>query len=80
MNLRLESNAFDQSDYLMFVMNLFNGYSGFDIVNIDQVTKVNDQFIVDYDRFKGQLKLCEVNCHIKYNMTLIILVLIFTTF
>jgi hypothetical protein len=45
----------------MFVMSLFNGYSGFDLKNIDEVVKVNDQFIVDYNRFQSQLKLCEVS-------------------
>ncbi len=45
----------------MFLMTLFNGYSGFDIANIHQVIKVNDLFIVDYNRFQNQVKLCEVN-------------------
>jgi hypothetical protein len=56
---RLDSDAFDHSDYLMFLVTLFNGYSGFDVLNAGQlVGNVSyDQFIVDHTRFESQVKL-----------------------
>jgi len=59
---RLETSGtdfpFDQSDYLMFMMSLFNGSSGFDLTN-NSLALNGENFIIDTPKFKKHKILCK---------------------
>ena len=53
-------DSFDQSDYLMFLITLFNGYSSFDILNSSSDNKQKEYLIMDENKFQNQQKLLPV--------------------
>lgn len=58
---RLEKNdsSFDHSDYYMFLTSLFNGASGFDLMNNNTQIQRNESFTLDYVKFRQHAKLCK---------------------
>lgn len=62
LKMKLENNAktnvFAEADYMMFLMQVLNGYSGFDLTNYAYVVNDSGRFYIDTNKFKKHDLLC----------------------
>lgn len=57
----MESGSCDQSDYLMFLLDLFNGHSSFELLHDTRSNETGEFFIFqNEDKFKLHVELCQV--------------------